>query len=105
MTICDSAPLLPAKLVLVLVNTAVIAWPGLGLTASVEMANVATPLAGKVTLFRSVAPSMNFTVPADGFVPPALLVIVAVKVTDWPKFDPAACDDVNVVVVAATVTF
>jgi hypothetical protein len=53
-------------------------------TASVVVVKVATPLPFSVTapVPNAVVPLKNVTVPVG--VPPAVLVTVAVNVTDWP---------------------
>ena len=67
--------------------TAVIEWLP---TASAEVVNVAIPEPFKVPVPRVVEPSRNVTVPVGTPDPGASEVIVAVKVTDWPKIDGLA---------------
>ena len=72
-------------------------------TLSVEVANVATPLASSVPVPKVVAPSLNVTVPAGVPVPGAVALTVAVKVTLCPN-TLGLDDDVSAVVVAACCT-
>src|ERR1700674_4603410 len=67
---------------------------------SEDVAKVATPaLSGPEP--SEVAPSENVTVPVG--VPPAVLVTVAVNVTDWPPTEGLS-DDTSTVVVGAALT-
>ena len=59
---------------------------------------VAWPLPLTAPLPSAVAPSLNVTVPAVT-VPPIRDVMVAVKVTDWPKTDGLTEDATDVDVV------
>ena len=68
--------------------------------ASPDVVNVAIPEPFKVPVPRVVEPSRNVTVPVGTPDPGASEVIVAVKVTDWPKTDGLA-DEATTEVVAS----
>ena len=71
-------------------------------TASTLVAKVATPEALIATVPRTVAPSLNVTLPVAVFAPKTFGETVAVNVTDCPALAGLA-DEVNaVVVVVAT---
>src|SRR5438105_427111 len=82
-TCCTMLPLALAKLPLVLTYSAVIVWLP---RESPEVVNDAWPLTIVVGPDRTVAPSLNVTLPSVGNVPFAV-VTVAVKVTDCPGVD------------------
>jgi len=68
----------------------------------VKVAVVTPPVVVTPTVARTVAPSLNWTVPV-GVATVVLPVTVAVKVTDCPKTDGFA-DEATLVVVLACVT-
>ncbi len=66
--------------------------------ASFVVANVAFPALFSEVVLRTVAPSLNVTLPVG--VPEAPGVTITVKVTDFPRPDGFADDESEVVVVA-----